>query len=201
VTEPNFAELIVRARDRDPEAARLLIERYEPAIRREVRFALIDNRLRSVLDKTDILQSVMGQFFVGLWAGRFEFSGPEQLVGLLNEMVRNKVVDQARYWKAGRRDYRRNAGPIDPDHVAEPPDPDPTPSRIVADAELLEEFERRLTEPERLILSYRRQGLSWADVAGRLGEPSPEAIRKRFERALNRVGRDLGFFAQRTEKA
>src|SRR5262249_53969376 len=96
--EPSFAELVDQARGGDPHAARLLIERYESAIRRQVRFALRDNRLRRRLGETDVCQSVLGQFFVGLWAGRFEFDGPEQLVALLKEMVRNKIIDQARYW-------------------------------------------------------------------------------------------------------
>jgi RNA polymerase sigma factor (sigma-70 family) len=189
--EPSFAELVERARLGDPQAARLLVERYESAIRRQVRSALRDNRLRRRLGETDVCQSVLGQFFVALWAGRLAFDGPEQLVALLKEMVHNKVVGKARYWGAGRRDYRRELGPLDSDHAVEPLSPGPTPSRIVADAELLAEFERRLSEPERAILLLRQQGASWAEVAERVGG-SPGAIRKRYERALDRVGRELG---------
>jgi RNA polymerase sigma factor (sigma-70 family) len=189
--EPGFAELVERARGGDPQAGRLLIERYETAIRRQARFALRDNRLRLMLDESDVCQSVLGQFFVGLWAGQFEFDGPEQLVALLNEMVRNKVIAKARYWKARRRDYRRDIGPLGSGQFDEPVSPGPTPSRIVADAELLAELERRLSEPERAILALRRRGASWAEVAEQIGGGA-EAVRKRFERALNRVGHELG---------
>jgi DNA-directed RNA polymerase specialized sigma24 family protein len=65
------------------------------------------------------------------------------------------------------------------------------PSRLVADAELLVEFERRLSEGERAILTLRRQGASWTEVAARLDD-GPEAVRNRLERALDRVGRELG---------
>jgi RNA polymerase sigma factor (sigma-70 family) len=189
--EPGFAELVERVKQGDSQAARLLLERYEPAIRRQVRFTIRDNRLRRLLGETDVCQSVLGQFFVALWAGRLEFDGPEQLVGLLKEMVRNKVIDKARYWKAQRRDYRRDIDRLDPDQTVEPVSTGPTPSQIVADAEILAEFGRRLTESERAILVLRRQGASWAEVAGQLGG-NAAAIRKRFERAVHRVSHELG---------
>jgi RNA polymerase sigma factor (sigma-70 family) len=187
--EPSFSELVERARRGDPEAAQLLIERYEPAIRRQVRFALMDNRLKQVLEETDICQSIMAQFFVGLWAGQLEFDGPERLIGLLKEMVRNKITDKARYWKARRRDHRRSIGPLDP--ALEPASPDPTPSRVIADAELLAEFERRLPDRERAILIRRRQGMNWVEIAQHTGG-TPESVRKRFERAVARVVREIG---------
>jgi DNA-directed RNA polymerase specialized sigma24 family protein len=189
-----FAELVHRARRGEQEAATRLIEQYESAIRRQVRFTLMDNKLRRVLEETDICQSVMGQFFSGLGAGRFELNGPEQLIGLLKQMVRNKITDQARYWRAGRRDYLRNIAPVDSECVAEPMSSEPTPSRVVAESEFLNEFENRLSDWEKTIFGFRRQGLSWSEIAGRIGGGA-EAIRKRFERALDRVGRTLGCVA------
>ena len=187
--EPGFSELVERARQRDPEAARILIERYESAIRRQVHFALMDNKLKRVLEETDICQSIMTQFFVGLWAGQFEFDGPEQLVGLLKEMVRNKITDKSRYWGARRRDHRRSVGALDP--AVELASSDPTPSRIVAHDELLGEFERRLPDSERVILLRRRQGMNWAEIAQQIGG-TPESVRKKFERAVALVLHELG---------
>ena len=183
----SFAELVERAKCGDSEAARWIIERYESAVRRQVRFALMDNRLRRVLEETDVCQSVMGQFFTGLGQGRFDLDGPEKLVGLLKQMVRNKITDQARYWRAGRRDYLRNVTHADPDDPFEPMSPDPTPSRVVADVDFLAAFENRLTDWERTVLALRRQGIGWSEIANQLGGGA-EAIRKRFERALERVG-------------
>jgi RNA polymerase sigma factor (sigma-70 family) len=189
-----FAELVDRAGRGEGEAVRRLIERYESAIRRQIRFALMDNRLRRVLEETDLCQSVMGQFFNGLRAGGFVLDGPEQVVGLLRQMVRNKIIDQARYWRAGRRDYLRNVTPDDSDNPIEPESPEPSPSRVVENSDYLAEFESRLSDWERTIFAFRRQGMSWPEIAERTGGGS-EAIRKRFERALDRVGRLLGSFA------
>src|SRR4051794_9094199 len=131
-----FAELVDRAGRGEREAALYLIERYESAIRRQVRFSLMDNKLRRVLEETDICQSVMGQFFNGLGAGRFELEGPEQLIGLLKQMVRNKITDEARYWRAGCRDYMRNVSPRGSADPVEPISPQPTPRRVVGQNEV-----------------------------------------------------------------
>jgi DNA-directed RNA polymerase specialized sigma24 family protein len=192
--DQSFAELVKRAAEGEREAVDSLIQCYGSAIRRQVRFTLMDNKLRRVLEETDLCQSVMGQFFHGLGAGRFALDGPEQLIGLLKQMVKNKITDHARYWRAGRRDFLRNIVPTDPEKVDEPFSPGPTPSRLVEDAEFLAEFERRLSEWERMIFGFRRQGLNWPEIATRTGEGS-EAIRKRFERALDRVGRTLNAVA------
>jgi DNA-directed RNA polymerase specialized sigma24 family protein len=192
MADATFSDLIGRARQGEQEAARLLVEQYESAIRRHVRFTLLDNRLRRVLDETDVCQSVLGRFFVGLWAGRFQIDGPEQLVAILKTLVKNKVVDQARYWKAERRNLQRNCVAIDQSGSIDVASAQPTPSRIVSDAELLREFERRLNGPERSILALRREGLSWAEIAERVAGGGAEATRKRFERAVERVSRVLG---------
>jgi DNA-directed RNA polymerase specialized sigma24 family protein len=190
--EPSFAELIGRFKRGDPEAARWLVERYESAVLREVRFSLLDNPLRRVLDETDVCQSVMAQFLIGLWAGKFEVSGPTQLVALLKTMVRNKVVDRARYWNADRRDFQRNVAALEPGNPIELASAEPTPSVVVSNAELLAEFQRRLSEQERAILALRQEGLEWSAIAERLGSENAEVLRKRLTRGLDRVGRELG---------
>ena len=134
-----------------------------------------------MIDESDVRQSVFGQFFVGAWDGRFEFDGPEQVIALLREMVKNKLTDRARYWRAGRRNFERNAHRLDEEYVAEPVSAVSTPSRIVAGAELLEEFESRSWR-------VRRQRASWDDVSDQVSGVSAQAIRKRHERAMDRVG-------------
>jgi hypothetical protein len=68
--------------------------------------------------------------------------------------------------------------------------PGATPSRIVEETEFLAEFESRLSDWERRVFGFRRAGMGWAEIASRCGGGA-EAIRKRFERALDRVGRSL----------
>jgi DNA-directed RNA polymerase specialized sigma24 family protein len=190
MSDQGFAELVRRAGQGEQEATRLLIEQYESAIRRQVRFTLMDNKLRRVLEETDVCQSVLGQFFSGLGNGRFAFDGPEQMIGLLKQMVKNKITDQARYWRAERRDYLRNITPSDSVGAFEPMSRGATPSRVVEQREFLAEFESRLSDWERMIFAFRREGMGWPEIASRAGGGA-EAIRKRFERALDRVGRTL----------
>ena len=61
----------------------------------------------------------------------------------------------------------------------------------VAAREILEEALRRLSPDEKKILDFREQGGQWAQIATELGS-SPEAIRKRFVRAVDRVALELG---------
>ncbi len=187
-----FIELIERIRRGDADAVRLFMEEYNGAIEREVRFALLDRRLRRVVSESDVKQSVMMRFVVGLWAGKYEFEDPQQVAGLLKVMVRARVADLARHWLAEKRDLRKNAPLSDPGAAAVPMK-QRTPSEIVADAELFGRIEEKLSDEERSILRLRQEGRSWHDLAAAMGkERSPEAMRKRYERSLARVSRELG---------
>src|SRR5438552_17566387 len=124
-----FQELLDRVRSGDQEAARELVQRYEPAIRRAARVRLGDARLARRLDSMDICQSVLASFFVRVAAGQFDLERPEQLLSLLVAMARNKLATQSRTQGRQRRDFRRvqSAGPDELQFVAD----DPSPSQQV----------------------------------------------------------------------
>jgi RNA polymerase sigma-70 factor (ECF subfamily) len=185
----SFPEFIRRIRAGDDQAARELVRRYEPVIRREVRLRLRDQRLASRFDWTDVCQSVMASFFVRAAAGQYDLEQPDQLLRLLVVMTRNKVTQQVRRNSAERRDYRR-LEPRDPAYLAGRLAAAPSPSRLVAGRELLEEFRRRLSEEERQLADLRADGCEWAEIAARLGGTA-EACRKQLARALDRVERQL----------
>jgi RNA polymerase sigma-70 factor (ECF subfamily) len=184
----DFTDLLRRVRAGDQDAARSLVERYEPAIRTAVRVRLTDRRLRRVLDSMDICQSVLANFFVRAAAGQFELDKPEQLLGLLTTMARNKVTNAAERHQAARRDVRRQTGgdaaAIDPAAAT------PTPSMVVANAELLAEVQRRLDPREREIVERRAQGESWEALAERFGG-TPDALRVKHGRTLDRIAAEL----------
>src|SRR5207249_4424725 len=114
----------------DADAARELVQRYEPAIRRVVRFRLADSRLGRVFDSMDICQSVLASFFLRAAAGQFDLEQPEQLLKLLVSMARNKLALQARAQQRQRRDYRRiQPGALEDKQIASD---EPTPSVLVA---------------------------------------------------------------------
>ena len=102
----SFEELIRRVRAGDQEAAAEVVRRYEPAIRRAVRFQLRDRRLRRHFDSMDVCQSVLGSFFVRAASGQYDLGRPENLLNLLIRMAQNKVATQARKREVDRRDAR-----------------------------------------------------------------------------------------------
>lgn len=183
----SFAELLLCVRQGDPAAAQRLFEQYQDAIRRVIRFTMLDRRLKRMVD---VCQSVLMRFLVNLWAGRYELERPEDLVNLLKVIVRHRVADLHRYWQAQRRDVRRTQS----EGLAAASSSEGTPSELVVNAELLREADRLLAPDERLIFDLRRQGIGWNEIAVRLdSHDSPDTIRKRHERAVKRIERQLGF--------
>jgi RNA polymerase sigma factor (sigma-70 family) len=184
-----FTDFIRRIRAGEDEAARELVARFEPIIRREVRVRLRDPRLYSRFDSSDVCQSVMASFFVRAQAGQFDLERPDQLLRLLVVMTRHKLAKQERRHRAGRRDYRR-LEPVDLAHLEERSPAAPSPSRLVAGRELLAEFRRRLSDEERQLADLRALGHDWAEIASRLGG-TPGARSKQLARALERVEQQL----------
>ena len=196
----DFQMLLRRVRAGDAQAATDLVRRYEPAIRRAARVRLVDTRLNRLLDSMDICQSVMASFFVRAALGQYELETPEQLLKLLAMMTRNKLANQVKGHRAIRRDFRRiehgSGGYGDGDlsvggGIEGLAGPDRSPSSEVATRELLEEARRRLSVEELSLLERREQGREWTEIAAELGA-SPEAIRKRLARAIDRVAHELG---------
>jgi RNA polymerase sigma-70 factor (ECF subfamily) len=196
----DFQALLARVRAGDGQAAAELVRRYEPAIRRAARVRLMDTRLNRLLDSMDICQSVMASFFVRAALGQYELETPAQLLKLLATMTRNKLANQVKGHGAIRRDFRRLEDRNDGNGSGEMAavrgledlaGPDRTPSSEVAARELLQEARRRLSAEELSLLERREEGREWTEIAAELGS-SPEAIRKRLARAVDRVAHELG---------
>jgi RNA polymerase sigma-70 factor (ECF subfamily) len=185
-----FAELLRRVRGGDQAAAAELVRRYEPAIRRSVRMKLTDPRLRRAFDSMDVCNSVLANFFVRAAAGQFELDTPEQLLNLLVGMACNKLRDYARREHAARRDCRRVQGD-GRQALATVPGRQDSPSAIVAGKELLDRARALLSEEERYLMDQRNLGRGWDDLAA-AADTTPDALRMRFIRALDRVAAQLG---------
>ena len=145
-----------------------------------------DPRLRRAFDPEDISQSVLRSFFTRLALGQYELDQPRKLIRLLEAMARNKVASQAHKAQVRRRDE------TDPDGIGgrEPTDPSPESWRIVAGQDLLDAVRSRLTDDERLLSDRRVQGRAWSEIAVEMGS-TPEALRKRLDRAMDRVAVQL----------
>ena len=197
VESETFEQLIQRVRQGDDDAARDLVHRYEPEVRRFIHFRLTTPSLRRFVDSLDICQSVMANFFVYLDKGELELDNPEQLRRLLITMARNKLHDHARKMKAARRDARRLQAGGD-GHLKNVADPIDSPSQQIMAEELVEALRNRLSEDELYLVDQRFSGRSWQELAADL-KTSAEALRKRMTRAIDRAAEELGLIEEQHE--
>ncbi len=185
----DFSETVRRIRGGDQEAAAELVRKYEPLIRREVRLHLEDRRLLRTFDSVDISQSVLASFFLRTAAGQYDLDSPAQLTQLLVRMTRNKLASAARKAYQFCRDTRKTE--YDDGVLQQIAADDSTPSANFATAEMLEALRERLTVDERQLANLRRDGLSWNDIAGRLGGLA-QVRRMQLTRGIERAARKLG---------
>jgi RNA polymerase sigma factor (sigma-70 family) len=183
----SFAELLQRVRRGDDDAANDIFRTYEPHVKRLVRHLMRIETIRFMAEPSDVCQSVMASFFTRVALGQYDLANPEQLAALLKRMARNKVVDFRR-----SPDRRISFVPVAGPELSgiEPPDPAKGPASQVMWRDLLHEIRERFTDAERRVSELRAEGLGWEDVGKRLGEPA-DAVRKRLNRALRRVGNEL----------
>jgi RNA polymerase sigma factor (sigma-70 family) len=191
IDRPEFTELMRLVRQGDGESLRILLDEYGEAIEREIRFALLDAKLRNVVGESDVFQSVVLRFFRGLRDGRFSIDGPDDLVRLLRGIVRVRTAELVRFWHAERRDVSRNA-PLASDQSGPIPDGAASAWEVLETVELARTACQRLSERDRQILQWREDGLTWPEIAGRLHAVSAESVRKQHERALAKIARQLG---------
>lgn len=183
----SFNILMRRLQSGDSDAASELVRQYEPEVRRFVRFRLFTSNLRRIVDSVDVSQSVLGRFFVQLEAGEISVHNHEQLRRLLLVMTRNQLFDVARRQKAQKRDVGKIVtGEFD--MVADSAD---SPSQQIAEAELLDLVQARLSDYERRIVAERLSERPWDEIAAELGSTA-EAVRKQMTRAIDRAAKELG---------
>ena len=181
--EDSFRELIGRVRSGDRAAADELVRLYEPEIRRFIRLQLSGSRLRRTLDSADIFQSVFLNFYVRVMDGQFDLEEPIQFLRLLATMAKNRIIDHGRKPSARALDGGSDLW----DRVAAG---GASPSDAVAQQEILQQVLARLSAEERDLAQKRDEGRSWQDLADEYGETA-DALRKRLERALGRLCREL----------
>src|ERR1022692_267011 len=152
----SFLVLIGRVKAGEWKAAEELLRQYESIVRRAIRVRMVNPALRRTVDSMDLCQSVMGSFFVRTALGQYDLGSPEQLIGLLVQLARNKVADHVRHEHAKVRDRRRtDADGAAIDLVAARQD---SPSQLVAGAEMLDQFRARLSQEERYLAEQRSEG-------------------------------------------
>ena len=184
----DFVDFLRRIRAGDEAAASELVRRFEPLIRREVRVRLGDERLRRSFDSIDVSQSVFAYFLARAADGQYELDRPEQLVRLLLTMARNRLISRAR----SERRQIRNVGRLstEPGALEQVVDARPSPSELLSRKEEVELLKTSLCDEERQVFELRSQGLSWDEVASRLGGTG-QSRRMQLSRGLKRLGQRL----------
>ena len=202
--EPDLSEsieLVRRSQDGDAAAREALVARYYDRVQAMVRKRMGAD-LRGAMESGDLVQEVM------LNAARaidgFEVRSHEELVGWFARVVENQVHSARRRQGALKRDRKREVSlqdlagrPEDSQAEFQPADDAEAPAE---QAELNEEDARvreaiaELEEPQRRVVELRaRDGLSWSEIAERVGLPSPDAARMLYVRAGVLIGRRLGY--------
>ena len=165
--EVSFRDLIGRVRHGDEQAAAELVRRYEPAIRRAVRFRLTDPRLRRTCDSMDVCQSVLLSFFVRAASGQYDLDiaraaaapadddGPQQAAQPGPPAPRRPPRQPPRH-RRHRRPRRRRPPP-------------PAPASRPRPASCSQEVHRRLDPDELRLVELRNQGHDWAAIAALVG--------------------------------
>ncbi|MEO8268198.1 MAG: hypothetical protein ABI557_00680 [Aureliella sp.] len=185
----SFEEQVRLLRIGDAEAIRIFVDKYEPYIRRTIRFRLQRSVLQPAADSVDICQSVMGSVLLRLVAGEYELRSELDLRNLLIAVANKKFLMLARHESAAKRDRGRTRYLSDLPERAETHVQDPSQPMICQ--ELLAQVAARLSAHEAELLRMRRQGLSWTEIASQLND-DPTVLRQRLSRALRSVAAQLG---------
>jgi RNA polymerase sigma factor (sigma-70 family) len=190
IQEQTFDNLLERIRQGDTQASEDLVKQYETEVRRFVRYRLSSGKMRRFLDSLDICQSVFANFFFRVTQGQFELQDPTQLRKLLIAMAGNKLMDHFRKQGTARRGHGVAESPMF-DNLAES---GPGPAQQVEAKDLMDVLRTRLSQEETDMLDQWLLGEDWQTIATR-HDASPEAVRKRFTRTLDRVAQEFGWGA------
>jgi RNA polymerase sigma-70 factor (ECF subfamily) len=185
--QAEFARLMQRVRDGDPQAAHEVFERYSEAIRRVVR-RYLHQRLRAQYDSIDILQTVWASFFQ-VPPERYTFETPEALIAFLSQMAHHKAINVfRRRMMAAKNNLNRQVSLDEPTRDLDkgPPARQPTPSQLAIAEEHWERIVRGQPPRVRQVLEMLRVGHTKREVADRFGL-HPKTIQRLLDKLLPRV--------------
>ncbi len=179
--QPTTRGLVERAQKGDRDAIEALFAKSYPDLVQAVRFRL-GEALRHRMDSLDLAQSAYLEAYRDL--GGYEYSGKGSFRRWLMGIVENKIRGRLKFFKAQRRDMRRDVALEDQSIHRETLSP---VSRFLAleDRVRLEAAMDRLPDEYReVIISRYYLRMSWKAVGERHGQRSPEAVQMLARRAL-----------------
>lgn len=177
-TDPTFADWLAKLRRGDPDAAKLVFDRFARRL-----IGLAAHRLPAVLrakvDPEDVVQSAFRSFFAAQATGRFEFDGWDALWAMLTVITVRKCGKRLTHFRAASRDFRREiATAADGTSIVyETPGLDPTPAEAAIWADTLDQILSDLKEAERPVVLMRLQGYAIAEIATHVGRSERTVLR------------------------
>jgi RNA polymerase sigma-70 factor (ECF subfamily) len=182
------AELLVRWRQGDQEAAEELFHRYAERL-----YALARSRLAAWLtrhvDPEDVVQSAYRSFFDGARGGRFALQRSGDLWRLLAAITLHKLKHQVERHTAEKRSVARECRfPLHgtfglPAHLLSR---EPTPSEATALADTVERVLRGLEPLQRRMVELRLQGCSLDEIAADV-QRSERTVRRVLDQVKERL--------------
>ncbi len=176
-------DLLARARAGDAAALDRLFARYVPELRRWASGRL-PRWARDLAETQDLVQDTLLQVFKKI--DGFEYRGEGAFQAYLRQAVMNRLRNEI------RRSDRR------PDHEAPHEDLEhagTSPIDAAIGVETLDRYEAalaRLSDADRdAVVSRVELGMSYDDLAARLGKPSRDAARMTVARALIRLADEM----------
>ena len=186
----DFADLIRRVRAGDESATTALLGRFEADVRIMVRVRL-PKILRNQFDSMDFVQAVWASVLIGKGDEACPFADAGQFRNFLAGVARNKVYEEHRrqtrtkkydlgreerlYVRKGERDIPRDVQGSDP-----------TPSENVQAGERLGQLIAGRTEQETRVIQLRKEGLTFAEIADRIGL-NERSVRRVIDAARERM--------------
>lgn len=193
----DFKRLIEAMGQGSEDAARELANLYTPHIIRAVR-ASLPRIIRTKFDSQDFAQAVWTSMLVK--RGHLDqFEKPEQFIGYLAAMARNKVIDMHRHFVTQKNDVhsevaistleRNNYDQSTSPEAANkrlPRAKDPTPSQVAVGRETLDQLMDQSSDRDKEIISMRMEGMAYPAIAERLSVSD-----KTVQRALSRLHENI----------
>jgi DNA-directed RNA polymerase specialized sigma24 family protein len=106
-------------------------------------------------------------------------------------MARHRLIDHA------RKPANRLPTADDSELVRAAPGKEEAPAEAASRVEILRRIHSLLTPEERYLADQRALGRQWSEIAAERGD-SPERLRKKLERALERAAGAVGLVASRS---
>lgn len=178
--EPTMA-LVKRAKSRDREAFRQLVERYRPRLTNQIE-ARMGNNARARLEVGDVLQETFTKALQSI--GRFRWQGEESFYCWLGSIAEHVIRHASEKKSWGQLELK-----------VDPPAADTSPSRNMRRHERFDRLQKAINalsaEQRKALTLARFKGLKAREIAARMNR-SPKSLYKLLAQAVLQLKKNFG---------